>query len=110
MALTVLTIAVLALIGLYATVFSAGRRSVYASVALYDMESEMDALLKANNYVSTVTVIPAGGSPPLGMPNGTLSYIGSSIASRKPQLITVTVTWVEAGHVRSVSLQSEVAP
>jgi len=115
-ALVVMSIAILAVIGAFPTVFKTDRRTMFSSIALYDAQTALDTVLRANVFVSTTPVVTTPFSNPtpgaVGLPNGFQSVVGSADPGGNAnfQQVSVTETWVENGRVRSITLVSEVEP
>lgn len=118
-AFTILTVAVLALLGGLSAAARQQTSSTMSSQALYFAEQKLDELLQKNNKISTVrqSDFPFGGM------TGNRQWWGTPVAGNTGvQLVTVEVTWIEGGRpstvsaapagtrVRTLSLRSYISP
>lgn len=118
-AFTVLTVAVLALLGGLSAAARQQASSTLTSQALYFAEQKLDELLQKNNKISSVRQ----SDMPFGGMTGTRQWWGTPVPGNTGvQMVTVEVTWVEGGRpstvasaptgtrIRNLSLRSYVSP
>lgn len=99
----VLTVAILALLGLMPAASKQGSEQSRQSQALYAAQGRMDKLLADNAF-------NANGSEALpGLAkNATVQWVTTKGPDNNTQILTVTVTWLESGRSRRVELTSMV--
>ena len=118
MATALMSIAILAVLGVFPVMTDLRRNTLQNSLALYDAEQIMDTLLQENSIVGTGAssqLFIAGKlvtiSPPVNFPQATLQYWGDPVyANGLEQMVHVSVTWPDRYGVHTVQLDSTVAP
>lgn len=118
-ALAVMSIAILAVLGVFPVMTDLDRSSSQQSYALYAGQEIMDELLRQNNFVATTpqtTMIWNGKvtsiSPPTDLPSSqstTRTYWGDAPAGGQ-QHIYVQVQWLDRYGLHKLILSSAVTP
>lgn len=108
LALAVLSVAVLALLGILPVAIRQQRSSTMTTQALHLAVQTMDDLLQRNERISTTPQ----SDQPFAEPIGTRSWWGAPDPDGRPglQLVTVEVVWAERAAQHRVRLQSLLAP
>ncbi|MFH0801526.1 MAG: prepilin-type N-terminal cleavage/methylation domain-containing protein [bacterium] len=107
-AIAILSVGVLAVMGLFPAIFKLNTSSSLTVSALFLAQEKMDEILATGKSISTTEV--AEEMPQL--PQGQRFRVGSDDPNGDPdiQMITVRVTWREKSRSRSVVLKSLISP
>ncbi|MHB2017458.1 MAG: type IV pilus modification PilV family protein [Candidatus Xenobia bacterium] len=118
MATALMSIAILALLGVFPVMTDLRRNTLQNSLALYDAEQVMDSLLQRNQFIGTTPSTQAfvngnfqAISPPVNFPQATMQYWGDPVyANGLEQMVHVQISWPDRYGVHSLQLDSTVSP